>query len=185
MLTQAGHWSWKMSIINYIFYLSVIAFLAVDCSPAFCLFQGTEQLFISILHSVFFSVFLLPSEINTACFRTSLFSSLIFSVLPVSTVSYLRKGGPSGLWNAVLNLSSSQGPQILTTSWTLKPDPKLTEVSESLSINFSGLWIRTRLLSVTPDWNLAKEKTKRIFMGIFVVNNSPLEHKSWQYYILG
>lgn len=95
MLTQAGHWSWKMSIISYIFHLSVIhiiAFLAADCSPAFhFLFQGTEQLFISTFHSVFFTVSLLPSQINTACFRTSLFSSLIFTVLPVSTVSHIRK----------------------------------------------------------------------------------------------
>lgn len=93
MLTQAGHWSWKTSIINYIFYLSVIhiiAFLAADCSSAFYfLFQGTEQLFITTFHSVFFTVFLL--QINTACFRTSLFSSLIFTVLPVSAVSDLRK----------------------------------------------------------------------------------------------
>lgn len=61
MLTQAGHWSWKMSIINYIFYLSVIhiiAFLTADCSPTFhFLFQGTEQLFLYPLFTQPFSPF--------------------------------------------------------------------------------------------------------------------------------
>jgi len=88
-----------MSITNYIFYLSfihIIGFLAAVCSPAFhFLFQGSEQLFISTFHLLFFTVSLLHSQINTACFRTSLFSYFhgiaCFHSLPS------QKGGPSAL----------------------------------------------------------------------------------------
>lgn len=76
MLTQEGHWSWKMSIIHYIFYLSVIriiAFLAADCSPCltFLVSRHWTSHYIHFSLVFFFSVSLLPSQISTACFRTS------------------------------------------------------------------------------------------------------------------
>lgn len=60
MLTQTGHWSWKMSIINYLFYLSVIyiiVLLAADCPPSFISCFKAPNNFFNILFSLSFSPF--------------------------------------------------------------------------------------------------------------------------------
>lgn len=138
-----------MSIINYLFYLSVIyiiALLAADCPPSFIsCFKAPNNFFNTLFFSLFFTVLLL--QINAACFRTHLFSPLfpqyfLFPILescPFWSLKHLLKSHFSSRSTNFNHLRNNK-------KWS-----KLTEVSERPSINFNGLWIRTRLLSITQD----------------------------------
>lgn len=107
------------------------------------LFQGTEQLFIFTFHSVFLTDSLLPSQVNTACFRTCLFSSHIFQccLCPWSPISERWL-----FWSLKCHLKSHSSSNSTNFNHLLTIWCKVHWSARA--INFNGLWIRTRLLPV-------------------------------------
>lgn len=138
-----------MSIINYLFYLSVIyiiALLAADCPPSFISCFKAPNNFFNTLFSLSFSLF--------SYFRLMLLVSELICSLPLFPQYFLFPILESCPFWSLKHLLKSHFSSRSTNFNHLRNNKKwskLTEVSERPSINFNGLWIRTRLLSITQD----------------------------------